>query len=72
MHSLSWTFCPVFTTWEHFVPQRVPKTQTHPCTYAFPCTGPTTAYPRHYPGPSLLRASYSAKAYGLVACSSFT
>jgi len=42
------------------------------CLYAFSCTGPTSAYPRHYPGPSLLRASYSVRACDLIACSSIT
>ena len=55
---------PVFTTLSACAQDPDPS-----CPYAFSCTGPTSAYPRHYPGPSLLRASYSVKACGLVACS---
>ena len=32
------------------------KTQTHPCTPAFSCTGPTSAYPHHYSTPPRLVA----------------
>ena len=48
------------------------KPRPFPSPYAISCTGPTSAYPGYYPRHWLLRASYSAKAYGLVACSSFT
>jgi len=43
-----------------------PSAQDPPssCPVAFSCTGPTSAYPRHYSGPWLLGASYSLAASG--------
>jgi hypothetical protein len=48
-----------------------PKPRPFPSSYAFSCSSPTSAYPRHYPGHLLLGVSPSTIVSGLAAYSHF-